>query len=426
MLTIEDIVELGDDCLGLRVVVNTRDTTYIGVITYLLPSSRRMALEKVCDPKTGKRMMGLRHFFFQDIISVAVVNEDREARQRLLKDVYQEDQRGKQLLMRKLVPAHLASQFEETGCMDEDVLLGRVGQKPLPTRGHRMTGGGDNKERDEESLLPPPPPPPRVQRPEKWVVISSVDDAFRKALSVIRSENDVSVAMEGQKIGRSGTLAWLSIATSTIIFLFDMAQIGTSKAIQEGLGEILTDESILKVVHDCRAMEDMLHHQFDLNLCNVFDTQAAEVYLYMVNHRGSVPSFVSGLPSLLIRYLKLSPHHVFFSHVREECVQSDESVWFERPLPESLCEGLARGVMYLRELRLVFIKLMLVDLSQVTNLYLGSMRDKDSATASNIEPHVVPAEVQRLGRRCANNTVDVHDPYITYSRDAFKIMMHRK
>lgn len=47
--------------------------------------------------------------------------------------------------------------------------------------------------------------------------------------------------------------------------------------------------------------------------------QAAEVYVYMLQHRGSVPSFVSGLPTLLIRYLKLLPSHVFFSHVRQEC-----------------------------------------------------------------------------------------------------------
>lgn len=53
-------------------------------------------------------------------------------------------------------------------------------------------------------------------------------------------------------------------------------------------------------------------------------------------------------------------------------------------MPSHLGEGLARNVMYLRELRLELLDLILVDLNQVTNLYLGSLRDKDSVTISNV------------------------------------------
>lgn len=64
-------------------------------------------------------------------------------------------------------------------------------------------------------------------------------------------------------------------------------------------------------------------------------------------------------------------------------------MWMERPLPSHLCEGLARGVMYLRELRLEMLDLMLVDLVQITNLYLGALRDKDSITANNVSQSVM-------------------------------------
>ncbi|XP_066988005.1 piRNA biogenesis protein EXD1-like isoform X2 [Macrobrachium rosenbergii] len=367
VLTIEQILELGDDSLGLKVIVNTKYNALMGVISCVLTARRLLTIEKLSDPKTGKKSMGMRHYNFSEITSVVVIGVDKKFREVLLKDIYQEDKRGKQLLMKKLVPPHLAEQTEEYE-IDEDLLLGRVGHSPVDRNGKR----------NDVQLSPPPPPPPKIQRPEKWIIIDSIGDAFKKAIDVIHSEKDISVAVEGKGVGRSGTLAWLSIATSSIIFLFDMVKIGPSKAFEAGLREVLMDGSLLKILHDCRAVEDMLHHQFEINLNNVFDTQ------------------------------------------------NDESVWFERPLPNPLCEGLARRVMYLRELRLILMKLMMVDLVQITNLYLGALRDKDSATVGTIELHVVPAEVQRLRRHRLNNCISVHDPYISCSKDTFTILPRRK
>ncbi|XP_042870219.1 piRNA biogenesis protein EXD1-like isoform X2 [Penaeus japonicus] len=367
-LTVEDIVDLGDACLGLRILLVSREGTYMGVINLVLPSSRRLSLEKVCNPKTGKKRVGLLTFFFHNILKITVIGEDREAKERLLKDVYQEDQRGKQLLMKKIVPPHLIGY--DTNQLDEDVLLGRVENNPASS--------SDGRESADKEKQPPPPPPARIPRPAKWLVVDNLEDAYVKALEFIKNENTISISMEGQNLGRGGSLAWFSVATTSIIFLFDMAKIGAGEALEKGLGDVLKDNAVLKVVHDCRAMEDMLHHQFGINLNNVFDTQ------------------------------------------------NDELVWFERPLPSHLGEGLARNVMYLRELRLELLDLILVDLTQVTNLYLGSLRDKDSVTISNLELHVVPAEVQKLGKRTVSNSVINHDPYVHYSRDAFKIVPQKK
>lgn len=46
-VTIEEIVNLGDDCLGLKIVLTTREASFMGVINYILPASKRLALEKV-------------------------------------------------------------------------------------------------------------------------------------------------------------------------------------------------------------------------------------------------------------------------------------------------------------------------------------------------------------------------------------------
>lgn len=98
-------------------------------------------------------------------------------------------------------------------------------------------------------------------------------------LTFICKETVISVGMKGPSIGRGGTLAWVSVATSTMIFLLDVAKMGPGDALKEGLGDILQDGNIMKVVHDCRPMEDLLYHQFGVTLTNVFDTQVS-VILY--------------------------------------------------------------------------------------------------------------------------------------------------
>lgn len=87
--------------------------------------------------------------------------------------MYHEDQRGKQLLMKKLVHPHLLCHTEDASQVDEDVLLGRVEQNPL------SVNSSSPKDRKET----PPPPPARIPRPSKWVVIDTLDDAMKKAVS---------------------------------------------------------------------------------------------------------------------------------------------------------------------------------------------------------------------------------------------------
>ncbi|KAK3863713.1 hypothetical protein Pcinc_030540 [Petrolisthes cinctipes] len=388
MFAIEEIVELGDDCLGLRVVVQARGgSSYLGVINYVLPASRRLALEQVTNPQTGKKRVGLLTFFFHNVLGVAVVGEDHHARQRLLKDVYQEKQSGKQLLMKKIVPLHLQDSTFQTH---------------------------DKRGEEERKSEPLPPPPPKVPRPSKWVVIDALDEAYNKAVCELNTETVICVNCVGQTLGRSGSLALLAAATPHHIFIFDLAKVGPEEMLRSGLGQVLMDEGVVKVMHDCRPLEDLLHHQFAINLANVFDTQASEVYVYMLNHRGCVPSFVTSLPVLLYRYLGIPYQHTSLSLHH----QNDESVLFERPLPLAVCEGLACSVRYLRELRLALLDLMLVDLTQITNIYLASLRDKDSATVQSLESHVVPAEVQRLARR---SVIGPLNSQLTFTRNSFKL-----
>lgn len=95
---------------------------------------------------------------------------------------------------------------------------------------------------------------------------------------MICKEMVISIGMAGLGVGRSGTLVWLSVATSNLIFHFDVAKIGVSEVMGGGLGMVLQDSKVVKVVHDCRGLEDLLHHQLNLNICNVFDTQVSFLF----------------------------------------------------------------------------------------------------------------------------------------------------
>lgn len=66
------------------------------------------------------------------------------------------------------------------------------------------------------------------------------------------------------------------MATKEEVLLFDMVALG-KEAIGAGIATILESSSVQKVVHDCRAISDLLYHQYSTKLINVFDTQVSTV-----------------------------------------------------------------------------------------------------------------------------------------------------
>ena len=44
-------------------------------------------------------------------------------------------------------------------------------------------------------------------------------------------------------------------------------------ALINGLKQILEDDSVVKIMHDCREPAAAIYYQLQIKLCNVFDTQ---------------------------------------------------------------------------------------------------------------------------------------------------------
>lgn len=99
-------------------------------------------------------------------------------------------------------------------------------------------------------------------------------EIFFLKIDRLKKESVIGLSMEGVRIGRSGVVCWIGVAMSDHVFLFDMCSLGPA-GVKLGLAKILTNDKIVKVIHDCRFMSDAFNHAYGLKLNNVFDTQVS-------------------------------------------------------------------------------------------------------------------------------------------------------
>ncbi|XP_021372172.1 piRNA biogenesis protein EXD1-like [Mizuhopecten yessoensis] len=96
------------------------------------------------------------------------------------------------------------------------------------------------------------------------------------ALSEIKSQKLLAVDCEGVHLSRLGELTLLTIATKAEVFIFDIQKLGQA-AFDNGLREVLEDNSIEKLMFDCRQDSDSLWHQFKVKIAGVLDIQLLEI-----------------------------------------------------------------------------------------------------------------------------------------------------
>lgn len=67
----------------------------------------------------------------------------------------------------------------------------------------------------------------------------------------------------------------MQVYAAPICFIFDMVTNDRSvkAALISGLKQVLEDESVIKVMHDCRKPAAAIRYQLQIGLRSVFDTQ---------------------------------------------------------------------------------------------------------------------------------------------------------
>ncbi|KAF0307461.1 piRNA biogenesis protein EXD1 [Amphibalanus amphitrite] len=231
--------------------------------------------------------------------------------------------RGKPMFSQKLV--------------DDSLLLSHVAIDDSDDSSSAETGPGEQQARRPRAASPPP----LLPRPEGYALVETAEE-LEDAVSFLNGQTNIGLAAEGVLLGRAGQLSLVSLACEEFVFIVDVPTCGGAAALRL-LQPLLENRRVGKVVHDSRGLSDLLWHQAQTRLVNVFDTQAAEVYLYH-RHFGAMPQYVSNVAHTLVTRLGLLPRQVFFPRHRQERLRQDQAVWMRRPLPESLLEAAVKNV----------------------------------------------------------------------------------
>ncbi|GFR91122.1 exonuclease 3'-5' domain-containing protein 1 [Elysia marginata] len=225
---------------------------------------------------------------------------------------------------------------------------------------------------------------------ENYTLICRVCDKFHEAIQYIMQQETVGVVVDGQKLGRDGVLSLVQIVTDSELIIFDILRLG-DEAFRAGLQAVFEADSVMKVIHDCRWIADLLRYQHNVSMVNIFDTQVANAFVYRSLNEGDWPRFVESLPGCLISHLNLSPTEVQFTQIRERCKEKDEAVWLVRPLPEKLLEAATKNTVHLLRLQHVLLVQMLAEFRAAVGIYLnhvtGTLEDVEKCRATS---HLLP------------------------------------
>lgn len=111
-------------------------------------------------------------------------------------------------------------------------------------------------------------------------VVTEVTDALTMAFE---GAEVVALDVEGVDLSRKGRISIVQLASAADkCFLLDVLDKDSTDPLVEWLGQLLGDEGVVKIIHDCRMDADALHHHLGVNLVNVHDTSCWHAELVSV------------------------------------------------------------------------------------------------------------------------------------------------
>jgi len=236
--------------------------------------------------------------------------------------------------------------------------------------------------------------PPTLRTARRVYVIEEFDDLFDDALKDISDANLIGVKLEGPMIKRGGDLHSISFATRNDIYIFDMIKLGARKAFKFGLGYVLKDPAIKKVFHDVRMASNLLHHDYGVELSNVFDTAVADSVV-MASHqfKGFKPDFVRSYQAVCMEYLGIPATALFFHVMRTNRFENDNDGFWKLLDGNYKTLAFLRNCMYLLPLYEACTKALLHHLHTGVQAFISQARDIGNYEAERM---FKKAEVDRL------------------------------
>ncbi|KAJ8290436.1 hypothetical protein GJAV_G00012860 [Gymnothorax javanicus] len=337
-----------DSFKNKRIHLTLRTATYAGTVQRI-NLNKSVLLGDVVDVKSGRKFAGTKLFFGHEIVNVELPNARKP---------------------------ELGNKEESNHSTEGQLALAEF----LPYRKSMKLDGDDN---DGDYV--------------DFVVIDEFFEKFGPAVMDIRKQHVIGIGADGVGVSQYERLCWLQIATKTRVYLFDILLLG-ARAFKNGLSMILESDRVLKVTHDCRGIAGCLWIQYGVNLCNVFDTQVADVMYFHAETGGFLPERVSTLQEVVGLHLKMSPSYLASLKIKAQLTKEDNEIWYVRPCPVSLLKVMALSVIYLQPLRMILLEELMSDYIGRVDSYLAASREEPVNTQSigkksGLE---LPAELREL------------------------------
>ncbi|XP_058604339.1 piRNA biogenesis protein EXD1 isoform X2 [Onychostoma macrolepis] len=221
-----------------------------------------------------------------------------------------------------------------------------------------------------------------------YVVIDALHEKFGPAVMHIQQQKVIGIGADVFGQIAQERLCWLQVATKKIVYLFDILLLG-GQAFKNGLGMILENPHVLKVLHDCRCIARCLRAEFRVNLTNVFDTQVADLMLFYSETGGFLPDRVSSLQEVLRLHLKLPASDLTPLCSKERHRKECPEVWYVRPSPPALMNVMAASVRHLLPLRLVLLDALMSDYTILVDAYMSSYHDQSLHIEQSFKPQLI-------------------------------------
>jgi exonuclease 3'-5' domain-containing protein 1 len=122
----------------------------------------------------------------------------------------------------------------------------------------------------------------------------------------------------------------VQLSTPTSTFLVDVLDKGPDDKLVGWLRTLLEDESVTKVIHDCRMDSDALYHHLKISLVNAHDTSCWH----------AANGFVDKNLNETLQFHRLSPNVVRDGSV----YKTNPAFWATRPLTQKMISWAAGDV----------------------------------------------------------------------------------
>ncbi|GAB6033286.1 exonuclease 3'-5' domain containing 1 [Chamberlinius hualienensis] len=276
--------------------------------------------------------------------------------------VHQNDTELKTLTLNKvhlMVSEQLVSLPDGTDFSYDDVLQYELTCKSTPPKSSNSSDGEANTDVVAKS-----------SSHKNYILIDSKD--YENAFEEINKETFLGCGAEGLDLGMKSVMSLITVATPKTCYVFDMFTLHKDKTFISKLKLMFESNKLLKVFYNCRRIASALRHQFNINLCQVYDIQVADFMIERQKNKGKVPQYARSLLVLIVNYLQMKVASCKW------LVEDEEFMWQPRPLKSSSLEAAVLRVKYLIQLQQATLSGMLDDFAKGVGMYLEGDCNRNS------------------------------------------------